>query len=132
MVHGGLLVQPGSVTSPHPITNIRKIQHDLRSDETNAERRLRLALDDDYEFHHDFWMTNNEAFKQAKDAFFATLPADCDQYNVPPHLMAKFYRQFMEEHWREQLHYNMGWWLRSCRQIPLYFLAYMSRIAKFS
>eukprot|EP00056_Hartaetosiga_gracilis_P014368 m.240402 g.240402 ORF g.240402 m.240402 type:complete len:151 (+) comp15035_c0_seq1:185-637(+) len=115
---------------PHKLSNICKTQYIAhKHNQTTAEKRLRDALEDDYNFHQSFWTKNNLAFQQSKKEFISSLPSDIDKYNVPAHLMAQFYQQFLNEHWKEQMQYNVGWWLRSWRQIPLYFLAYVSRLA---
>lgn len=85
------------ISTPHPGSRIRKVQtapnsqcyrlaipvalphfccHPQRrplvplpSLESEAEQRLRVQLDEDFEWHHKFWSTHNKNFEEARSAF---------------------------------------------------------------
>lgn len=60
------VVHPSQVSSPHPVSNLRRVQPPLYHDETPAEARLRVKLEQDAEFHHSFWAANNTEFKTVR------------------------------------------------------------------
>ncbi len=57
---------------------------------------------------------------------------DMSAGRLPAHLMAEFYCSFLEAHREDHITYNLEWWGRAARQIPLYVHAYVSRFFTFS
>eukprot|EP01147_Barroeca_monosierra_P004213 gene4213-6559_t len=119
------------VSTPHPISGIRRVEYVTRPDETKAERQLRKRLAEDQEFHHQFWLQNNMKFRTARTKFI-----ECHQNKevtngrLPPHVMSRFYCQFLETHRKEHAQYNLELWRRTLTQIPLYIMAFTSRVGR--
>lgn len=123
------------VSTPHPVTNLRQVQMEVRDDETESERRLRERLESDYQWNHEFWLENNKRFQAERRDFLeqyrAEHPDKCGSNGrVPPEVMAKFYKRFLDQHATRHRRYNREWWTRNLAQVPLFAAAYASRLGR--
>eukprot|EP00049_Salpingoeca_infusionum_P005406 m.91737 g.91737 ORF g.91737 m.91737 type:complete len:149 (-) comp12958_c0_seq4:1817-2263(-) len=118
----------GRVSTPHPITSLRKVELHVPGNETQAEERLRKQLDEDFEFHHNFWLKNNAQFKEERKVFMKQYRQETGEKQPPPEVLSQFYRQFLQSHHQAHIDYNKEHWKRQFVQIPLYFMAYVTRM----
>ncbi|KAI9029300.1 hypothetical protein DFJ74DRAFT_616721, partial [Hyaloraphidium curvatum] len=96
-------------SSPHPVSNIRRIRVARPPDEHPAERDWRLRREAVVEWHHNFWRDNNTDFHRAKTAFEED---HVRRLGTPPShtAMSEFYKAYLDGARERHMEYNRRWW----------------------
>ncbi|XP_023343678.1 apoptogenic protein 1, mitochondrial [Eurytemora carolleeae] len=108
----------------HPISNLRALQLGRKHNETKYEVKLRLVRQETQMFNQEFWVEHNTAFKQGREKFINNLlavkyPTEKDKKTLTSEEMSEFYREFMNQQWRNHLQYNLDWQKRNFKIIFL-------------
>eukprot|EP00035_Acanthoeca_spectabilis_P011947 m.210703 g.210703 ORF g.210703 m.210703 type:complete len:170 (+) comp15488_c0_seq1:3435-3944(+) len=121
------------ISTPHPGSRIRKRRPlvPLPSLESEAEQKLRVQLDDDFEWHHKFWSTHNKNFEEARSAFTGVYkrahglgPSD----RVPADDMSEFYQDFLISTAEQHREYSRQWRRRNLSLLWLQIQSMISRV----
>ncbi|XP_066942824.1 COA8 family protein Y39B6A.34, mitochondrial [Macrobrachium rosenbergii] len=113
------------VGPPDPLSNLRVIKYYVPSDETQLERKYRLAQQATHEFNQKFWADHNEKFKKMKAEFIKMKLkekyGDCekDKKMLSADEMSQFYKRFLDDHRLTHKQYNNEWYKRNIDNLVL-------------
>lgn len=97
------------VSSPDPVSNIRRIRVSRPADEHSDERDWRLRREAMVDWHHSFWADNNLDFFRARTAFERATMEKTG--NPPTHTeMSEFYKSYLDGARERHMEYNRRWW----------------------
>lgn len=94
---------PHSVSSPHPVSNLRLIRPYIPPDETPQEREYRGKLMQLQEWNQRYWEDHNKSFFDERDCFIKSKGEKQPSYDE----LASFYKTFLEENHTKHLAYSL-------------------------
>lgn len=94
---------PNSVSSPHPVSNLRLIRPTIPPDETKSEREYRLKWMALQKWNQCYWQDHNKSFFSQRDLFVKSKGSGQPSYDE----LANFYKKFLEENHKKHLAYSL-------------------------
>lgn len=107
-----------SVGPPDPVSNLRPIKYYIPKHESQAERQLRLKRIEVAKWNHEFWTNHNLKFTKEREAYKKCL-AEKGIPTATADQMSKFYKDFLDRHWRTHVTYNFEWYKRNISIVQL-------------
>ena len=95
-----------SVSSPHPLSNLRLIRYEGLEPVNEAEERLRRLQLELQEWNHRYWEAHNSSFLQRKAEL---LHASDGHESKAPSVdeLAVFYKRFLDENRATHMRYSL-------------------------
>ena len=109
---------------PRSVSNLRPIKFAVPFNETNLQRQLRELRQETQKFNQSWWIKHNTDFKQGREEFIKNIleteyPDEPDKTTLSADEMSLFYRDFMNQNWKNHLEYNTEWQKRNWKIIWL-------------
>lgn len=92
-----------SVSSPHPVSNLRLIRPTIPKDETINEKEYREKWMDLQKWNQLYWQDHNRSFFTQRDSFIKSKGSGQPSYDE----LANFYKKFLEENHKKHLAYSL-------------------------
>ncbi|KAK0087559.1 hypothetical protein PV325_000746 [Microctonus aethiopoides] len=110
---------------PDELSNLRPIIFAKPDNETETEKKYRLAKEKTQEWNQEFWSKHNAKFIQERKEFQKNLTADGKSITADE--MSVFYKSFLDRTWIIHLTYNISWYKQNIRNL---FLEMKVRLSK--
>jgi hypothetical protein len=94
-----------SVSSPHPISNLRLFQYSPNQQESDEEKRLRQMRSELQDWNQTYWENHNRLFNQEKENFINS--EKYGQGTKSAEDLAVFYKRFLDENRSKHIQYSM-------------------------
>ncbi|GAB6029871.1 Apoptogenic protein 1, mitochondrial, variant 2 [Chamberlinius hualienensis] len=98
------------VRPPDPVSNLRLIDYKETPNDTEYEKLLRAKQVDVQNWNHQFWTSHNSKFYKEKTEFIVEKKKELNKNEknatISPDEMSKFYKQFLDDNYKEHIHYN--------------------------
>ncbi|XP_011303338.1 apoptogenic protein 1, mitochondrial [Fopius arisanus] len=111
---------------PDPVSNLRPIAFAESRNETKIEKQYREARESTHEWNHKFWSEHNARFISERKEFQNKLKAEGKE-SVTADEMSVFYKQFLDNNWKNHVNYNYSWYKRN---VKILFLEIRVRLSK--
>ena len=119
---------------PRAVSNLRPVKFAVPFDgETELQKKLRSLRQETQQFNQEWWTKHNTEFKLGREEFIKHIletkyPDEPDKTTLSADEMSLFYRDFMNQHWRNHLEYNKEWQRRNWTIIWLMFKVTLEKI----
>eukprot|EP00053_Salpingoeca_punica_P010955 m.97944 g.97944 ORF g.97944 m.97944 type:complete len:225 (-) comp15546_c0_seq11:3413-4087(-) len=121
------------VSDPHPVSNIRELQHSVPFDESAAERTLRSRLAELHEWHQQFWINQNQKFDREKEEFSRKYRRDNklpDNAVLTAEVLSTFYKDHLDRNLPIHRAYNREWWRKNLSMMIPWMNAYGQQLLR--
>ena len=121
---------------PRSTSNLRPVKFAVAQDETELQIRLRKLRQETQKFNESWWTKHNAEFKEGREQFIREIlktkyPDEPDKTTLSADEMSVFYRNFMNQNWKNHLDYNKEWQKRNWTIIFLMFRVRLQKLGTF-
>ena len=96
-----------SVSSPHPVSNLRLLRYEAKEGESVAEQQLRRMQSELQEWNQSYWEDHNCLFNEQKAAFMEQESRSRDRTSLSHDELSVFYKRFLDENRAKHMRYSM-------------------------
>lgn len=98
-----------SVSSAHPVSNLRLIRRPVPDQESKAEKQLRLHQSELQDWNQKYWESHNQSFNEKKQKFIDNEISESDKIDGRQSYdqLAVFYKRFLDENRTKHMNYSL-------------------------